>query len=167
MSKMKERLDKINEEINVIANKIITEIETASSKEIGDATYVKKILKITDLHHTSQLFREIEQTNEGAVCITEKKVLIKALLLTTWLQRLYFIIRSSLMTLFSAVITFCYIIFFGNIDIYQGIILGVIAYIVTLLITRVFDEQIITVAKKIVRWLAKHEGLRNFIINHF
>jgi hypothetical protein len=158
---------KIDEEIDAIANKILAEIETASSKEISDAAYVKKILRLSDLQHTSHLFNEIEQASAGAVCTTEKKVVIKALLLSTWLQRLYFIIRAFLMALFGSVITFFYIMYFGTINIYHGIILGVIVFIATLLITRMLDEEIITVTKIIVRWLAKHEGLRDFIMNHF
>jgi len=109
----------------------------------------------------------LQVLSDRGVCTTEKKVVIKALLLSTWLQRLYFIIRAFLMALFGSVITFFYIMYFGTINIYHGIILGVIVFIATLLITRMLDEEIITVTKTIVRWLAKHEGLRDFIMNHF
>jgi hypothetical protein len=157
----------IDEEIDTIANKIIGEIETASSKEISDATYVKKILRLSDLHHTKRLFNEIENFHEGAVCTTEKKAVIKALLLSTWMQRLYFIVRAFLMTIFGSFITFFYILYFGTINVYQGLLLGVIIFIATLVITRLFDGQIIKVTKKIVQSLAKHEKTRDFIMNHF
>jgi hypothetical protein len=164
---MVDTLDKIDEKIDVIANKILAEIETASSKELADTTYVKKILQLSDLHHTSRLFNEIEHVSAGSVCTTEKKAVIKALLLSTWLQRLYFIIRAFLMAVFGSVITFFYIMYFGTINIYHGILLGIIIFIATLLITRLFDEQIVKATKKIVRWLAKHEDMRDFIMNHF
>ncbi len=97
----------------------------------------------------------------------EKKAVIKALLLSTWLQRLYFIIRAFLMSLFGTLITFFYIMYLETINIYHGIILGIIIFIVTLFITRMFDRQIIKITKTIVRWLAKHQDIRDFIMNHF
>lgn len=164
---MEDALAKIDEEIDNIAHKIIAEIETASSKEIADASYVKKILQLSDLQHTTKLFVEIEQVTAGSVCTTEKKAVIKALLLSTWMQRLYFIIRSFLMTLIGSVITFFYIMYFGTINIYQGLLLGVLIFVLTLLITRFFDGQIVRATKKIIRWLAKHKDTRDFIMNHF
>ncbi len=167
VEKMKDSTEKIDSEIESIAQKIITEIETASSKEIADAKYVKKILHLSDLHHTSKLFGEIEQVTNGSVCTTEKKAVIKALLLSTWMQRLYFIIRSFLMALFGSVITFFYIMYFGTINIYQGILLGVLIFTLTLIITRFFDVEIIKATKKIVQWLGYHPEIRDFIMNHF
>jgi hypothetical protein len=164
---MADKIAKIDEEIDTIANKIISEIETASSKEISDASYVKKILRLADLHHTTRLFNEIEHVTEGSVCTTEKKAVIKALLLSTWMQRLYFIIRAFLMAIFGTFITFFYIMYFESIDIYQGLLLGVIIFFVTLVITRLFDAQIIRLTKKIVNWLANHQQMRDFIMNHF
>jgi len=164
---MADELTKIDEEIDKIAHKIITEIESASSKEIADASYVKKILQLSDLQHMTSLFIEIEQIKDGAVCTTEKKAVIKALLLSTWMQRLYFIIRSFLMALFGSVITFFYIMYFGTINIYQGVLLGLIVFVATLLITRFFDGQIVRATKRIVRWLGKHKDTRDFIMNHF
>jgi hypothetical protein len=164
---MKDETAKIDKEIDVIANKILAEIEIAKSKEIADASYVKKILQLSDLQHTSHLFNEIENVAAGSVCTTEKKAVIKALLLSTWLQRLYFIIRAFLMSLFGTLITFFYIMYFETINIYQGIFLGMIIFVVTLFITRIFDGQIIKITKTIVRWLAKHQNIRDFIMNHF
>ena len=164
---MENETTKIDEEIDIIAKKILAEIETANSKEISNASYVKKILQLSDLQHTSLLLNEIEHVSAGSVCTTEKKVVIKALLLSTWLQRLYFIIRAFLMSLFGTLITFFYIMYFETINIYQGILLGIIIFVVTLFITRMFDRQIIKITKTIVRWLAKHQDIRDFIMNHF
>jgi len=164
---MKNTAEKIDEEINSIANDIIREIETASSKEISDVKYVKKILQLSDLQQTKKLFTEIEQAKPDPICVTEKKAVIKALLLSTWMQRLYFIIRSSLMGLLGAVITFLYIMILGSINVYHGIFLGIIVFLSTLYFTRLFDKQIIVLTKKIVRWLAAHKEIRDFIMDHF
>jgi hypothetical protein len=143
------------------------EIETASSRDIQDASFAKKILQLSDLHHTKKLLQEIEHDSAGRVCSIEKQAVIQALLLSTWLQRLYFIIRSFLMTLLGAVIAFVFVMYFGKIDIYLLALMGLIIFVATLMITRLFDGQIVRVTKRVVRWLGKYETIRDFIINHF
>jgi hypothetical protein len=154
-------------EIQIISKRILAEIEMASTRDIADASYAKKILRLADLHHTKKLFQEIESVSAGNVCTIEKQAVIQALLLSTWLQRLYFIIRSFFMTLLGAVIAFVYIMYFGRIDIYLATIMGLIIFVATLMITRLFDAQIIRATKGVVRWLGKYETLRDFVINHF
>jgi len=157
----------LDDEIQTISKKITDEIETASSNDITDASFAKKILQLSDLHHTKKLLAEIEHASGGKVCSIEKMAVIQALLLSTWLQRLYFIIRSFFMTLLGAVIAFAYVMYFGKIDIYLTALMGVIIFVATLMITRLFDPQIVSVTKRVVRWLGKYETLRDFIINHF
>jgi hypothetical protein len=157
----------IDEEIESISNRIIAEVETASSKDISEAKYAKKILQLSDLHYTTKLLREIESASSGSGATMEKKALIKALLLSTWMQRLYFIIRTALMSLIGSVITFAYISYFGVIDIYLGFLLGAIIFILGLIITRFFDAQIIKATKSVIRRLSMHKALRDFIMNHF
>jgi hypothetical protein len=157
----------LDTEIETISKKIMDEIETASSRDIQDASFAKKILQLSDLHHTKKLLQEIELASAGRVCSIEKQAVIQALLLSTWLQRLYFIIRSFLMTLLGAVIAFVFVMYFGKIDIYLLALMGLIIFVATLMITRLFDGQIVRVTKRVVRWLGKYETLRDFIINHF
>ena len=71
------------------------------------------------------------------------------------------------MSLLGVVITFVYIMYFGKIDIYLGLILGVIVFVATFMITRLFDVQIVRATKSVVRWLGKYDRLRDFIMNHF
>jgi len=157
----------LDDEIETISKKIIEEIESASSWEIADASFAKKILQLSDLHHTKKLLQGIEHASAGKVCSIEKQAVIQALLLSTWLQRLYFIIRSFFMTLLGALIAFWYTMYFGKLDIYLLALMGVIIFIATLMITRLFDAQIFRATKRVVRWLGKYETLRDFIINHF
>jgi hypothetical protein len=164
---MSQRKYSLDAEIEMISKKIMDEIETANSRDIQDASFAKKILQLSDLHHTRKLLQEIEDASAGRVCSIEKQAVIQALLLSTWLQRLYFIIRSFFMTLLGAVIAFVYIMYFGKIDIYLMAILGLIIFVATLMITRLFDAQIVRATKRVVRWLGKYETLRDFIINHF
>jgi hypothetical protein len=73
---------------------------------ISDTTYSKKIIQLSDIHHTTKIFQELESASPESVCMIEKRAVIKALLLSTWLQRLCFIIRSALMAIFSGIILF-------------------------------------------------------------
>ena len=164
---MSERHYDLDDEIETISKKIIEEVESASSLEITDATFAKKILQLSDLRHTKKLLQEIEHASEGKVCRIEKQAVIQALLLSTWLQRLYFIIRSFFMTLLGAIIAFAYVMYFGKLDIYLLALMGIIIFIATLMITRLFDASIFRVTKRVVQWLGKYETLRDFIINHF
>ena len=164
---MKNSSSDINKEIDRISDKIILEIENASNKNISKATYAKKILQLSDLNHTEKIFQELESASPGSVCIIEKKAVIKALLLSTWLQRLYFIIRSALMAIIGGCFLFFFIYLLGTINAFVGIILNVILFVLMLAITRLFDIPITNTTKKIVRMLGKHKKIRDFIMNHF
>ena len=164
---MKKNTQTIDDEIDVMANLIITEVETASSRDISEAKYAKKILQLSDLHYTTKLLREIESASSGSGATIEKRALIKALLLSTWMQRLYFIIRTFIMSLFGTLITAVYIWYFGDIGIYSGLLVGAIVFFLTLIVTRFFDPQVIAATKMIIRRLSKHTAIRDFIMNHF
>jgi hypothetical protein len=164
---MSQQHHNLDDEIETISKKIIDEIETASSRDIAEASFAKKILQLSDLHHTKKLLQEIEHASEGRVCSIEKQAVIQALLISTWMQRLYFIIRSFFMTILGAIIAFVYVIYFGKLDIYLLALMGIIIFVATLMITRLFDAQIVGATKRVVRWLGKYETLRDFIINHF
>jgi VIT1/CCC1 family predicted Fe2+/Mn2+ transporter len=156
----------IDNEIAEISQRIMVELETASSRDLSEAKYAKKILQLSDLSHTKNLFHEIERVAPGSECVIEKRAVIKALLLSTWLQRLYFIIRSALMSVLAMVVTFFYVSFFGQIGVILAVVMGVLIFIVGLIVTRLFDVQIVNVTKYIVRGLANHETVRDFIMNH-
>jgi|GEM_PF-594831 hypothetical protein len=156
----------IDNEIAEISHRIMVELETASSKDLSEAKYAKKILQLSDLHYTKSIFHEIESVPSGADRVIEKRAVIKALLLSTWLQRLYFIIRAALMSVLAMVVTFFYVSFFGQIGVVLAVFMGVLIFIVGLIVTRLFDVQTVQVTKYIVRRLADHKKIREFIMNH-
>ena len=157
----------IDEDIAEISQRIMVELETASSKDLSEAKYAKKILQLSDLDYTKNLFREIESVPSGPERVIEKRAVIQALLLSTWLQRLYFIIRAALMSVLGGVVTFFYVSFFGQIGVVLAVIMGVLIFIVGLIVTRLFDNQIVKATKYIVRRLGHHKKIREFIMNHF
>jgi VIT1/CCC1 family predicted Fe2+/Mn2+ transporter len=156
----------IDNEITEISQRIMEELETASSKDLSEAKYAKKILQLSDLHYTKSIFHELESVPSGADRVIEKRAVIKALLLSTWLQRLYFIIRSALMSVLAMVVTFFYVSFFGQIGVVLAVVMGVLIFIAGLIVTRLFDIQTVKATKYIVRGLANHKQIREFIMNH-
>jgi hypothetical protein len=117
------------------------ELETASSKDLAEARYARKILQLSDLNYTQNILLEIESVPTGADRLIEKRAVIKALLLSIWLQRLYFIIRSALMSILAVVVTFFYVSFFGEIGVVLAVFMGVLIFIIGLIVTRLFDPQ--------------------------
>ena len=98
MKKMGKKPSLIDDDIAEISQRIMMELENASSKDLSEAKYAKKILQLSDLNYTKNLLHEIESVPSGAESVIEKRAVIKALLLSTWLQRLYFIIRAAIMS---------------------------------------------------------------------
>jgi hypothetical protein len=166
-TKLAEKPSLIDDDIAEISQRIMVELETASSKDLSEAKYAKKILQLSDLDYTKNIFHEIESVPSGAERVIEKRAVIKALLLSTWLQRLYFIIRAALMSVLGAIVTTLYVSFFGQIGVFLAVVMGVLIFIVGLIITRLFDTQIVKVTKYIVRRLGYHKKIREFIMNHF
>lgn len=164
---MKRDTELDEEEIDRIADRVVKEIEGASSKDISKATYARKILILTDLHYTTRLLDEVATAPSEERALIEKKAVIKALLLSTWIQRLYFIIRTLYMSIIGTVITVAYIMYFGKIGTFLGLVLGVITFVISMMITRLFDAHMARATQYIVQKLSKHKKLRDFIMNHF
>lgn len=160
-------MTKVDDEIEKMAQKIMLEIETASSKDLSDSHYAKTMLRLSDLDHTKGILLEIQSASSGEKCDIEKRAVIKALLYSTWLQRLYFIIRSFLMGLIGTAITLLVVWFLGTINVYGAIILGMFVFVISLIITRLFDAQIVRATKSIVRRLASRKTIRDFVMKHF
>ena len=79
-------------------------------------------------------------------------------------QRLYFVVRSMLMSLIGAIIYFVVVLYFGTIDAVQAAFLGAFVFIVALIVSRLFDKQIVTVSKKITGFLNKYRKIRTFVL---
>jgi VIT1/CCC1 family predicted Fe2+/Mn2+ transporter len=164
---MGKQLSMIDKDIDVISQRIMMELETASSEDLSEAKYAKKILQLSDLNYTKNIFQEIENIPSGTKRVIEKRAVIKALLLSTWLQRFYFIIRSAIMSALGGVVAIIYVSFFGQIGVVLAVAMGMLIFIVGLIITRLFDTQIVKITKYIVRRLGNHKRIREFIMNHF
>jgi flagellar biosynthesis protein FlhB len=156
-----------DEEIDEIAQKILLKIEHASSRELAESDEMIKILHLTNAHHAKTLLQHMDEATTRSERDVGKKAVIKALLLSTWHQRLYFIVRSMIMGILSASVTFLFVLYFGSINIRLQAILGIFTFMFSLTASRLFDVQIVKATKKIVAFLGNHKSLRDFILNHF
>jgi hypothetical protein len=164
------KADRIDAEIDEIAQRILLELESASAADLSDARYAKKILHLADIHYAKKVLKQIGSVvkrSSGTESEIEKRAVIKVLLFSTWLQRLYFIIRSYIMGLIASAVTLLFIWYLGTIDAITYYGFGIFTFALSLVITRLFDVQLTKVTKKIVEIMAGHRTVRDFIMNHF
>ncbi len=162
------KLEKVDVLIDEIAQRILLELESASCTDLSDVGYARKILHLADIHYARRILQQIgKKDSSGSESEIEKRAVIKVLLFSTWLHRLYFIIRSALMGLIGSAVTFLFIWSVGTINAITGIIFGTFVFALSLVVTRLFDVQLTQVTKKIVEIMASHRRTRDFIMNNF
>jgi hypothetical protein len=156
-----------DQEIDEIAQNIMTEIDHKTSKELEESDEMIRILHLTNMHHAKTLLlHEDEMPTHGERSIG-KRAVIKALLISTWYQRLYFIIRAFIMGILGSAISFVFVFYFGSINLPLEIVLGIFSFVFSLAVSRLLDVQIVKATKIVVSFLSQHKGLRNFVLNHF
>ncbi len=143
------------------------ELESARTTDLSDARYAKMMLHLSDANYAKGVLQKMSDDKSGAENEVEKRAVIKVLLFSTWLQRLYFIIRSFLMGLVGAAVTYLIIWYLGSINVIGSIIIGTFVFVFSLAVTRLFDTQITQATKKIVEFMTIHRIIRDFIMKHF
>ena len=156
----------IDKETEEIAQKIATLIQKANAKDLEGSSEMRKILHLTDADRARKLLSHLDKVSNQDERNMGKTAIIKELLLSTWMQRLYFVVRAAIMGLLSAVLTFGCILVFGSINLILGIILGIGSFAFSLVVSRLFDDQIVKLTTKIITFLGGHRSLRNLVIDH-
>jgi hypothetical protein len=156
-----------DQKIDEMTQKILTEIENKSSKELAESDEMIKILHLTNMHHAKTLLQHMDEAPTGTERNAGKQALVKALLLSVWHQRLYFIVRSFIMGILGASLTLVFVLIFGSINLILEIPLGIFSFVFTLAASRLFDVQIVKATRIIVDFLANHKSLRDFVVSHF
>jgi hypothetical protein len=123
------------------------ELERALNKELGDAAYTGE-----------------GKTNANLQFERMPKTIMGVLVGSVRIQRLYFVIRSVIMGLISALMYFLVVWFLGKIDAGQAALLGIFVFVTSLVVSRLFDGQIVRASKKITSFLSKHKRLRAFVL---
>ena len=157
-------------EIDEIAQRILLELESASSKDLSDARYAKMMLRLSDVHYAKRVLQQLGSATKhssGVESDIERRAVIKVLLFSTWVQRLYFVIRSFLMGEIGGGITFIFIWYLHSVDAVTMFIIGIPVFALTLVLTRLFDTQLTKATRKIVELMANHRTARDFVMNHF
>ncbi len=109
----------------------------------------------------------VSQKELDLECEQRKNSVLKILNKSVRTQRLYFVLRSLFMGLISALITFSMILYLGTIDFVQAVFLGIFVFVFSLVFTRLFDQQIVSVSMKIISFLEKHNRLRSIVLKTF
>jgi hypothetical protein len=156
-----------DQKVDEIAQKIMTEIESKSSKELEESDEMIKILHLTNARNAKTLLQHMDEAPTKAERDVGKQAVIKALLLSTWHQRLYFIVRSFIMGILGALLTLTFVLIFGSINLFLEIPLGVFSFVFTLAVSRLLDVQIVKATRMIVDFLGNHASIRDFILGHF
>ena len=131
------KVDRVDAVIGEIAQRILLELENANCNDLSDGHYAKKILHLSDINYAKRVLQKVGSVTSGAESEIEKRAVIKVLLFSTWLQRLYFIIRASIIGLISSAVTFLFILSLGSINAIMGIVLGIFVFAFSLIITKI------------------------------
>ena len=154
-------------EISNMTLQILMEIESRSSKELTQSDEMIRILHLTNMHHAKTLLEHENEAPSTPERDIAKQAVVRALLISSWHQRLYFIIRSMIMGLIGSFLTITYVLILGPITLVHSIPFGIFSLVLTLVISRLFDVQIVKIARTIIDQLSNHQRIRNFILSHF
>jgi hypothetical protein len=146
----------ISVESHLVEN-VLKEFGDKFSEKISPTNTVEEVSTRGILNHIT-----VEEERESI-----KKEFMKALLVSNQTQRLYFILRSMMMTVLGAIITLVIIWQLGTINVIEDFVLGISTYTICLAISRLFDKRIVNISKKIVMHLGEHTKLRDFIVKNF
>ena len=156
-----------DQEIDELAQKIMTEVEHTKSKDLAESPEAIKIFHLTNVHHAKMLIDQANRAPTQKERDIGRKAVVKALLVSTWHTRLYFIIRSFIMGIIGSLLTLTFVLIFHSITLALEIPLGIFSFVFSLVVSRLLDVPIVRATKAVVDYLANHEALRNFILSHF
>lgn len=105
-----------------------------------------------------------ESGDDGSQFVRTREAMLVVLAESVQTQRLYFVVRSVIMSFISALIYFTVVLYLGVIDAIQAAFIGVFVFVVALVVSRLFDKQIVRASKKIIQYLNKYRRIRTFVL---
>jgi len=153
-------------EVNAMAQRILSELQSAKARDLEEDSFVKGLLRVSaaGVEGAPEPEARLDADRSGEL---HRNPVLRALLLSIWLQRLYFIIRAALMSLVGTVVTFAFVAIFGPLSFVRLIESGITGFVIALLVTRLFEVQIDAATRAIVRSLSSHARVRDLIMDHF
>jgi hypothetical protein len=132
-----------NLEICELSQKIMTEIDRTKSKDLADSDEIIKILHLANFQHAKKVLDHSSEAENKGERDGGKKAVAKALLVSTWHTRLYLILQSFIMGLFSAGLTFGAVLVFHSVTLVLEIPRGIFSFVFSLAVSRLLDVQIV------------------------
>lgn len=140
-----------------LVDNVLKELED----ELVEKVYSKDLVDVTC---ASTVFMHVNTLAEREKI---KKDICKAFVTSNWTQRVYFVVRSVIMTLMAGSITVVVFSQLGTINLLEDAIMGISAYLTCLFVTRLFDTRIVKIAENILLYLDHHVTLRDFMVKNF
>ena len=134
-------------------------------KELEDE-FVEKVYS-KDIVNCSCAMDVINHVNVTKEKDQIKKSITKAFVVSNWTQRVYFIVRSVIMTIMGAIITLAVFWQLGTVNVIEDFLLGVVSYLISLSVTRLFDNRIVKFSENVLVYLDNHIKLRDFVVKRF
>ena len=153
------------EELDSLAKGFLEEIRLATSRNLAETSFARTVSRLSDVDYATSMVNLVRDYTDSE-CVIEKEELIKGIIRTSWLQRIYSTIRSLLLGLVAVAILVPVLLYFGSLNMLQNVLLFFPIFISGLVVTRLLDRQMIQAAKKTVKYLSKHKRLRNFLMNY-
>jgi hypothetical protein len=96
-----------------------------------------------------------------------RRDIAEAFLVSSWTQRIYFDVRSVIMTIFGAIITLIVFWRVGTVNVVGDFLLGFSTYLAALFLSRLFDSRLVKLSRDFLRYFEGHKRLRSFIVKNF
>ena len=109
----------------------------------------------------------LNQVNTSDAKRKMKEEITRALIISGWTQRIYFDVRSMMMTVLGALITLAVFWQVRTVDLVGDFLLGLTTYLVALMVSRLFDSKIVNISRALLEYLEEHTKLRDLIVNSF
>lgn len=102
--------------------------------------------------------------DSAADCERRERTMTNLVVASVRMERLYFVVRSVIMSLMSALVALVVVWYLGTIGVAQAVFLGILSFVVSLVVSRLFDKQIVGVSTRIVKFLMRHRRAREFVL---
>ncbi|MEM2099408.1 MAG: hypothetical protein QXU99_06705 [Candidatus Bathyarchaeia archaeon] len=111
------------------------------------------------------LTKALNQANTEAADVRRKDMILDAFSRSIQMQRLYFVVRSAIMSAISALFFFIVVWYLGTVNVVQAVFLGLFLFIFSLFFSRLFDKQIIMVSRWIISYMERHRRVRMVVLS--
>ena len=133
------------------------ELDRTVTKEVCDAVY----------ETASLLPQEKTEQKLDSECKTRKDVIMGVIANSVSLERLYFIIRSSVMGGITGIFTFTIISLLRITAFFDLVLLGIAGFVISLVFSRFLDRSLVWVSHLAVIYLKRHKRIADIVLKNF